>query len=59
MDEDGVITRSDLRQFLGEDVNEYYIGNMIEDADDNCDGGLDLSEFTDIMMKVLKTSERN
>jgi hypothetical protein len=32
---------------------------MIEDADDNCDGGLDIDEFTEIMMKVLKTTERN
>ena len=31
---------------------------MIEDADENADGGLELAEFEEIMLKILKVSER-
>ena len=40
MDGDKEITREDLSTFIGEDVGDYFVGNMIEDANDNCDGGL-------------------
>jgi hypothetical protein len=43
---------------MGQEVDKYYICNMIEDADDNADGGLQLREFEDIMLKILKTGDR-
>ena len=57
-DGDGEITTADLKVFMGEDVDEYAISNMIEDADENADGGLELAEFEEIMLKILKVSER-
>ncbi len=41
---------------MGENIDEHYIGSMIEDADDNCDGCLNYEEFEKIMLKVLTTA---
>ena len=57
-DGDGEITTADLQEFMGQEVDQYYISNMIEDADDNADGGLQVKEFEAIMLKILKTHER-
>lgn len=38
-DHDNFITRADLKEFIGVQV-DTYIGIMIEEADDDCDGGL-------------------
>lgn len=52
-DKDEFITREDLRIFLNI-KNEYFIGNIIEEADDDCDGGLLYKEFAALMQKILK-----
>ena len=39
-DQDGDISRKDLADFLGCEIDDYFIGNMIEDADDDCIGRL-------------------
>ena len=39
--------------------NEYYVGNVIEEADDDCDGGLNLKEFTNNLIKLLKPNNSN
>jgi Ca2+-binding EF-hand superfamily protein len=52
-DKDGFITREDLRIFLTS-KDEYFIGNMIEEADYDCDGGLTYDEFNTLMGKILK-----
>ena len=44
LDSSGMITREDLRVFMST-KNEYLIGNVIEEADDDCDGGLNYKEF--------------
>ena len=44
MDKDGFITRDDLKEFVGV-KDDTYIGIMIEEADDDCDGGLNYKEF--------------
>ena len=43
-DGDGFISRDDFRKFVNID-NEYFIGNLIEEADNDCDGGLHFQEF--------------
>ena len=53
VNKDGFITREDLKEFIGID-NDTYIGIMIEEADDDCDGGLTFKEFTMIMSKLLR-----
>ena len=59
-DGDGEITREDLSVFLGSvEENEFYVGAILANVDDNDDGGIDLGEFTTIMMKVLITTKRN
>jgi calcium-dependent protein kinase len=52
-DGDGFINRDDYRKFVNID-NEYFIGNLIEEADNDCDGGLHYEEFINIMSKLLK-----
>jgi calcium-dependent protein kinase len=52
-DKNGFITRDDLKEFLGI-KDDTYIGIMIEEADDDCDGGLHYKEFSTIMVKILK-----
>ena len=42
---DAFITREDLKEFLGGVKDDTYVGIMIEEADDDCDGGLNLKEF--------------
>ena len=54
VDKDGFITREDLKEFVGV-KDDTYIGIMIEEADDDCDGGLTLKEFTTVMLKLLKS----
>lgn len=54
MDKDGFITREDLKEFVGV-KDDTYIGIMIEEADDDCDGGLTQKEFNTIMLKLLKS----
>ena len=44
-DQDGELTRKDLAEFLGCELDDYYIGNMIEDADDDCAGKLTFKNF--------------
>ena len=41
-DGDGEISTADLQVFMGEDIDDYYISNMIEDADVLAKGGLQL-----------------
>lgn len=53
MDKDGFITRDDLKEFVGV-KDDTYIGIMIEEADDDCDGGLTYKEFNTLMIKLLK-----
>ena len=50
---DDFITRQDLKAFLNT-TNEYLIGNLIEDADDDIDGGLHFKEFCGVMAKLLR-----
>lgn len=52
-DNDQFISREDFRKFLNI-KNEYFIGNLIEEADDDCDGGLTFEEFSHVMNKILK-----
>lgn len=52
-DKDGMITREDMRIFL-RSKDEYYIGSLLEEADDDCDGGLHYKEFSSVMTKLLK-----
>ena len=52
-DNDGFISRDDFRKFLNI-KNEYFIGNLIEEADDDCDGGLKYEEFNNVMVKILR-----
>ena len=59
-DNDGEITKEDLIIFLGgDDENECLVGNILANADENNDGGLELHEFSAIMMQVLETTKRN
>jgi len=53
VDKDGFITRGDIKAFLNIS-DENYIGCLIEDADDDCDGGLTLGEFQRVMAMVIK-----
>ena len=53
LDKDGFITREDLKEFVGV-KDETYIGIMIEEADDDCDGGLTFKEFSSLMLKLLR-----
>ncbi|TNV79079.1 hypothetical protein FGO68_gene11603 [Halteria grandinella] len=51
----GFITRKELMSFLG--VNdETYIGLIMEEADDDCDGGLNMKEFINFMMRLSRLS---
>lgn len=52
-DKDEFISRNDFTIFLNI-KDEYFIGGLLEEADDDCDGGLTYSEFTMIMMKILR-----
>jgi Ca2+-binding EF-hand superfamily protein len=52
-DKNGVIKRDDMKVFLNV-KNEYFLGNLVEEADDDCDGGLNLKEFMMVMNKVIK-----
>ena len=52
-DKDNFISRDDFRKFLNI-KNEYFIGNLIEEADDDCDVGLTFEEFAMVMVKILK-----
>ena len=58
-DADGEISIDDMRLFLGEDCEEADVAHIFDQADRNGDGGLELLEFNEIMMKVLTSSERN
>ena len=49
------VTRLELKSFLG--VNDdTYIGIIIEEADDDCDGGLTYKEFNNMMMRITRFS---
>jgi Ca2+-binding EF-hand superfamily protein len=52
-DKDGIITREDLRVFMNI-KNDYMLGNVIEEADDDCDGGITYKEFCLNMLKLLR-----
>lgn len=56
IDDDGdqFITREDFKKFVNVD-NEYFIGNLMEEADNDCDGGLTWEEFSGLMSRMLKT----
>ena len=56
---DGEICDKDLKIFVGDSANDYQVLQMIQEADENGDGGLELKEFSDIMKKILKSTERN
>ena len=50
-----MISRRELKSFLG--VNDdTYIGLIIEEADDDCDGGLNYKEFSNLMMRITRFS---
>ena len=53
-DGDKEITRKDLQAFLGEEIDEFFISNMISAADENNDGGLELDEFSELMLRIMK-----
>ena len=42
-----------MRNFLNS-TDEYFIGMVIEEADDDCDGGLTFKEFVFQVTKILK-----
>ena len=46
IDDDGdqFITRQDFKKFVNVE-NDYFIGNLMEEADNDCDGGLNWAEF--------------
>lgn len=49
----GFITRKELQSFFG--VNdEDFIGLIIEEADDDCDGGLNQKEFINLMLRISR-----
>eukprot|EP00347_Sterkiella_histriomuscorum_P003644 403363499 len=54
INKDQFITRDDLKEFIGI-KDDTYIGIMIEEADDDCDGGLTYKEFQVVMLKLLKS----
>lgn len=56
---DGQITEADLQVFMGNDVSADFVSSMMFSADKNADGSLDLSEFSNIMLKILISTERN
>ncbi len=47
------LTRQEVGVFLGVD-DETYIGLVIEEADDDCDGGINFKEFQTMMLKLVK-----
>lgn len=48
-----MIGRDELKSFLG--VNDdTYVGLIIEEADDDCDGGLNYKEFSNMMMRLAR-----
>lgn len=53
-DNDAFISRDDFRKFLNI-KNEYFVGNLIEEADNDCDGGLTYEEFYSVMNKIIKS----
>ena len=58
VDADGVITEKDLKAFMGDEVSDEYVSNMMFTADKNFDGSMDLDEFSAVMLKVLATYEK-
>ena len=58
-DADGEISLEDLQEFLGKEMATNTVVAIFHDADVNGDGGLSFEEFQMMMLKVLKTSERN
>ena len=56
IDDDGdqFINREDFKKFINVD-NDYFIGNLMEEADNDCDGGLHWEEFSTLMSRLLKT----
>ena len=46
------LSREELKTFLG--VNDdTYVGLIMEEADDDCDGVISLKEFTNLMLKMV------
>jgi len=33
--------------------DDTYVGLIMEEADDDCDGGISLKEFTNLMLKMV------
>jgi Ca2+-binding EF-hand superfamily protein len=52
-DKDGMITREDMAVFM-RSKDEHYVGTILEEADDDCDGGLHYKEFSSLMIKLVK-----
>ena len=53
VDKSPMITRDELKFFLG--VNDdSYVGLIMEEADDDCDGGLTYKEFSNLMMRISR-----
>lgn len=51
--QNNIIGRDELKSFLG--VNDdIYVGLIIEDADDDCDGGLNYKEFNNMMTRMAR-----
>jgi Ca2+-binding EF-hand superfamily protein len=47
----GFVSRKELMGFLGV-ADETFIGIVMEEADDDCDGGMNMKEFINLMMRV-------
>ena len=56
---DGVVTESDLKEFLGGEVTDSYVSDMMFAVDKNYDGQMEYDEFSNMMLKILVSSERN
>jgi Ca2+-binding EF-hand superfamily protein len=46
-----------MKKLLGEDVDDTFIHNIIEDADEDCTGRMSIKEFTQVMQKLMRGSE--
>lgn len=57
-DSDGLITRPDLRNFLGVEVDDIFINEMLDRQDQEGDGSIDQTEFSVIMLKILRAAEK-
>jgi len=43
---------------LGEEIDEFFVSNMISAADKNNDGGLEFDEFNNLMLTIMQNKSR-